>query len=77
MFGPSAKFEVLFTEGAEQDLEAIHDYISEFDCVAPRRPLQIPPSVARSNSPRGNDRMEGFYSLAEPFARRLAASLSR
>ncbi|MBP9799462.1 MAG: type II toxin-antitoxin system RelE/ParE family toxin [Sterolibacterium sp.] len=34
MSGPSAKFEVLFTEGAEQDLEAIHDYISEFDCVA-------------------------------------------
>lgn len=29
----SAKFEVLLTEGAEQDLEAIHDYISEFDCV--------------------------------------------
>ena len=28
------KFEVLLTEGAEQDLEAIHDYISEFDCVA-------------------------------------------
>lgn len=27
-------FEVLLTEGAEQDLEAIHDYISEFDCVA-------------------------------------------
>ena len=29
-----AEFEVLLTEGAEQDLEAIHDYISEFDCVA-------------------------------------------
>ncbi|MGB9671197.1 MAG: type II toxin-antitoxin system RelE/ParE family toxin [Verrucomicrobiia bacterium] len=29
-----AKFEVLLTEGAEQDLEAIHDYICEFDCVA-------------------------------------------
>lgn len=29
-----AKFEVLLTEGAEQDLEAIHDYISNFDCVA-------------------------------------------
>ena len=27
------KFEVLLTEGAEQDLEAIYDYISEFDCV--------------------------------------------
>ena len=34
MAGKSAKFEVLLTEGAEQDLEAIHDYISEFDCVA-------------------------------------------
>lgn len=34
MTGSSAKFEVLHTEGAEQDLEAIHDYISEFDCVA-------------------------------------------
>lgn len=30
----SAKFEVLLTEGAEQDLEAIHDYICDFDCVA-------------------------------------------
>lgn len=29
-----AKFEVLLTEGAEQDLEAIHDYIADFDCVA-------------------------------------------
>ncbi|MDO8280976.1 MAG: type II toxin-antitoxin system RelE/ParE family toxin [Burkholderiaceae bacterium] len=28
-----AKFSVLLTEGAEQDLEALHDYISEFDCV--------------------------------------------
>jgi toxin ParE1/3/4 len=34
MTGTPAKFEVLLTEGAEQDLEAIHDYISEFDCVA-------------------------------------------
>lgn len=34
MAGTSAKFEVLLTEGAEQDLEAIHDYISESDCVA-------------------------------------------
>jgi toxin ParE1/3/4 len=30
----ATKFEVLLTAGAEQDLEAIHDYISEFDCVA-------------------------------------------
>ena len=29
-----AKFEVLLTKGAEQDLEAIHDYIADFDCVA-------------------------------------------
>jgi toxin ParE1/3/4 len=34
MSGTPAKFEVLLTQGAEQDLEAIHDYISEFDCVA-------------------------------------------
>ncbi|MBV2235912.1 MAG: type II toxin-antitoxin system RelE/ParE family toxin [Sterolibacterium sp.] len=34
MAGTSAKFEALLTEGAEQDLEAIHDYLSEFDCVA-------------------------------------------
>lgn len=33
MAGEPAKFEVLLTEGAEQDLEAIHDYIDEFDCV--------------------------------------------
>jgi toxin ParE1/3/4 len=34
MAGAPGEFEVLLTEGAEQDLEAIHDYISEFDCVA-------------------------------------------
>ncbi|MDX1251488.1 MAG: type II toxin-antitoxin system RelE/ParE family toxin [Gammaproteobacteria bacterium] len=34
MAGAPARFEVLLTEGAEQDLEPIHDYISEFDCVA-------------------------------------------
>jgi toxin ParE1/3/4 len=34
MSGTPAKFEVLLTDGAEKDLEAIHDYISEFDCVA-------------------------------------------
>ena len=34
MAGKTARFEVLLTEGAGQDLEAIHDYISEFDCVA-------------------------------------------
>lgn len=29
-----ARFDVLLTEGAEHDLEAIHDYICEFDGVA-------------------------------------------
>jgi toxin ParE1/3/4 len=29
-----APYEVLVTQGAEQDLESIHDYIAEFDCVA-------------------------------------------
>lgn len=33
MAGKPAKFEVLLTEGAEQDLEAIHNYISEFDGI--------------------------------------------
>jgi len=27
------RYEILFTQGAEQDLESIHDYIAEFDCV--------------------------------------------
>ena len=34
MAGKLAKFEVLLTQGAEQDLEAIYDYICEFDGVA-------------------------------------------
>ncbi|MCP2936541.1 type II toxin-antitoxin system RelE/ParE family toxin, partial [Salmonella enterica subsp. enterica serovar Typhimurium] len=34
MAGAPARFEVLLTAGAEQDLEAIHDYIADFDCVA-------------------------------------------
>lgn len=34
MAGTPARFEVLLTEGAEQDLGAIYDYIAEFDCVA-------------------------------------------
>lgn len=34
MAGTPANLEVLLTEGAEQDLEAIYDYICEFDCVA-------------------------------------------
>ena len=27
-------YEVLLTRGAEQDLESLHDYIAEFDCIA-------------------------------------------
>jgi len=34
MPGTSAKFGVLLTQGAEQDLEAVQDYIAEFDRVA-------------------------------------------
>ena len=34
MAGGPRRDEVLLTKGAEQDLEAIYDYISEFDCVA-------------------------------------------
>jgi toxin ParE1/3/4 len=34
MAGAPVTFEVLLTEGAEQDLEAIHDYISDVDCLA-------------------------------------------
>ena len=30
----SSTFEVLLTEGAEQDLESIYDYIAQFDCAA-------------------------------------------
>jgi toxin ParE1/3/4 len=33
MASGAAKFEVLLTAGAEQDLESIYDYISEFDSV--------------------------------------------
>lgn len=33
MADASAKYEVLLTEGAEQDLESIYDYISQFDNV--------------------------------------------
>ena len=29
----AARFDVLLTEGAAQDLESIHDYIAEFDSV--------------------------------------------
>lgn len=34
MASGSTHFEVLLTAGAEQDLEAIYDYITEFDCLA-------------------------------------------
>ena len=33
MAGKSSRYEILLTRGAEQDLESIHDYLSEFDCV--------------------------------------------
>jgi toxin ParE1/3/4 len=34
MVGRPTPYEVLLTQGAEQDLKSIHDYISEFDSVA-------------------------------------------
>jgi toxin ParE1/3/4 len=34
MANSPAGYKVLLTEGAEQDLESIYDYIAEFDCVA-------------------------------------------
>jgi toxin ParE1/3/4 len=34
MAGGPTRYEVLLTQGAEQDLESIHDYISAFDSVA-------------------------------------------
>lgn len=34
MAGAPAKFEVLLTESAERDLESIHDYITQSDCLA-------------------------------------------
>ena len=34
MAGRPTRYEVLLTRGAEQDLESIYDYISEFDSVA-------------------------------------------
>ena len=33
MSGAGTVYEVLLTEGAEQDLESIHDYIAKFDSV--------------------------------------------
>lgn len=35
MGGKAAPYEVLLTDGAEQDLEAIYDYIAQFDGLAP------------------------------------------
>ena len=34
MSGKPHRYEVLLTRAAEKDLESIHDYIAEFDCVA-------------------------------------------
>ena len=34
MTGATRTFEVLLTQGAEQDLAAIYDYIAVFDCLA-------------------------------------------
>ena len=34
MVGRPSRYKILLTKGAEQDLESIYDYISEFDCVA-------------------------------------------
>ncbi|MEN9480234.1 MAG: hypothetical protein RLZZ298_1629 [Pseudomonadota bacterium] len=34
MAGKPNHYKVLLTQAAEQDLESIHDYIAEFDCVA-------------------------------------------
>ena len=34
MAGKPKRYEALLTQGVEQDLESIHDYIAEFDCVA-------------------------------------------
>ena len=34
MAGKATRYEVLLTQGAEEDLKSIYDYIAEFDCVA-------------------------------------------
>lgn len=34
MVGRPTRYEVLLAQGAERDLESIHDYISEFDSLA-------------------------------------------
>ena len=52
MSGRPSQFEVLLTEGAEQDLESIHDYIAQFDCVAsadrvPGRLMEVVEKLSR------------------------------
>jgi len=34
MTGAPVRYKVLLTQGAEHDLEALHAYITEFDCIA-------------------------------------------
>ena len=34
MASKAKQYQVLLTQGAEQDLEALYDYIAEFDCLA-------------------------------------------
>lgn len=41
MVGRPTRYEVLLTEGAEQDLEALYDYIAEFDSVANANHVRI------------------------------------
>ena len=33
MMAPAKKFDVLLTAGAEQDIEAIYEFITEYDCA--------------------------------------------
>lgn len=34
MLSKPSRYEVVLSQGAEQDLESIHDHIAKFDCVA-------------------------------------------
>ncbi|HSV58330.1 MAG TPA: type II toxin-antitoxin system RelE/ParE family toxin [Variovorax sp.] len=34
MPGAQLRYQILLTAGAEQDLEALYDYIAQFDCIA-------------------------------------------
>jgi toxin ParE1/3/4 len=52
MTGTPADFEVLLTEGAEQDLESIYHYVAEFDSAASAnhvldRLMQVTESLSR------------------------------